>query len=57
MKLNDGPTEAFKNWKGITAQVGVDIPATEINMRAWSGNSAWGDTKMYFAKINIYTFL
>lgn len=42
VKLKDGPTEAFKNWKGITAQVGVDIPATEINMRAWSGNSAWG---------------
>ena len=42
MKLNDGPTEAFKNWKGITAQVGVDILAIEINMRAWSGNSAWG---------------
>jgi hypothetical protein len=57
VKLKDGPTEAFKNWKGITAQVGVDIPATEINMRAWSGNSAWGDTKMYFAKINIDTFL
>lgn len=36
MKLNDGPTEAFKNWKGITAQVGVDFPATEINMSAWS---------------------
>lgn len=57
VKLSDGPTEAFKNWKGITAQLGVDIPATEINMSAWSGNSAWGDTKMYFGKINIDTFL
>ena len=57
VKLNDGPTEAFKNWKGITAQVGVDFPATEINMSAWSGNSAWRDTKMYFARINIDTFL
>ena len=57
VKLNDGPIEAFKNWKGITAQVGVDFPATEINMSAWSGNSVWRDTKMYFARINIDTFL
>lgn len=56
MKLNDGPTEAFKNWKGITAQVGVAIPATEINMRAWSRNSAWGILKCILLKLILIHF-
>ena len=57
VKLSDGPVEAFKNWEGITAQIGVDIPATEINMSAWSGNPIWGDTKMYFGNINADSYI